>query len=129
MNQHSRLHEIILKYHRGEPLTEEEQAILDVEKASLPSERVWERVLSHVEARREKGKVRPLYRVLSGAAAVVALVLIGGGIYLYLGHDSDRKLAAVQRVWKTVAPGHFYQELEGPEGIEVVDSASNGQSV
>jgi ferric-dicitrate binding protein FerR (iron transport regulator) len=133
MNPDSRLHEIILKYHRGESLTEEEQAILDAETASLPSARVWERVRSHVERRQKAAIVRPWYtrRPVAWSAAAAAVALIAAGVYRYKT-NYDRPpgvVATVERVWRTVAPGHFYQELEGPGGIEVVDSASSGQSV
>ena len=68
MNHHYLVLEIVLKYHRGEPLTAEEQAILDAELANLPSDKVWDRVRAHIETTgevrettREVRVIRPWY--------------------------------------------------------------------
>jgi hypothetical protein len=135
MDQRYLVREIILKYHRGETLTAEEQAILDSEIAGLSpsSKAVWDRVWAQVEAARVNAQ-RKIVRsaaVWSAAAAVVVVVVGAVGLYRYMAPAgrSAGVLAAAQRVWRSVAPGHFYCELVGPEGIEVVDSASGGQSV
>jgi ferric-dicitrate binding protein FerR (iron transport regulator) len=129
MDQRYLVREIILKYHRGETLTAEEQAILDSEIAGLSSssKAVWDRVWTEVEAQRKIVRMRPWY----SAAAVVVVVVGAVGLYRYMAPVGRPAgvLAAVQRVWRSVAPGHFYSEVVGPEGIEVMDSASGGQSV
>jgi FecR protein len=134
MDHHYLVREIILKYHRGETLTDEEQKILDGVMANLPSDKVWERVRSHVEGKREGQVIRPWYirwpMVTAGAAAAAAVImLVSVGLYRYQGHSgSPSGTLAIQRVWRTVAPGHYHRELAGPEGITVVDSASGGQA-
>jgi len=122
MDHHYLVREIILKYHRGEPLTAEEQALLDAEMAKLPADRIWERVRAHVEGG-NRGKIRTLNAKWIAAASVVVL-MISAGVYRYVGH----KVTHYLMTWKVVAPGHFYQETEGPGGVEVLDSASGGQS-
>ena len=113
--------EIILKHHRGEALTAEEQAILDTEMANLPADKVWERIRLHVEKDDYHG--RPWYTrwsaVTAGAAAVVACIAVG--VYRYTAH-SDKTGEVL--VWRTVAPGHFTAEAAGME----IDSAG-GQAV
>ena len=115
MDHHYLVRKILLKYHRGEPLTEEEQALLDAELANLPADRVWERVRSHVE--NEPGRVvvmRPWYvrwpAVTAGAAAVV--MLIAGGLYRNRA-QSDRTVAV---------------QVSGSDAVVVVDSAAGGRS-
>ena len=128
MNHHYLVREIVLKYHRGEPLTAAEQAILDAELAHLPSDKVWERVRAHIETTREVRVIRPWYirwpAITAGAAAMV--ILVAGGLYRYQKQADNAPGTLAMR---TVAPGHFHQELAGPEGIEVVDSAGGRQSV
>jgi hypothetical protein len=123
MNHHYLVREIILKYHRGEPLTAAEQTILDAEIAKLPSDKVWERVRSHIESRREEAVIRPWYSrwpaVTAGAAAVI--VLIAGGVYRYQARPN--RTLAMQPVWRTVAPGHYHED-----GAVIIDSAGAGQS-
>jgi ferric-dicitrate binding protein FerR (iron transport regulator) len=109
MDHHYLVREILLKYHRGEALTEEERAILDAEMANLPADKVWERVRSHMES--SKAVVtRPWYFRWPAAAAIV--VLIAGGLYRYRAH-SDSNLAL---------------RVAGSDGAVVVDSAAGGQS-
>ena len=125
MDHHYLVREIILKYHRGEPLTAGEQALLDAERAKLPADEVWERVRAYVES---GGKIRSFKYKWIAAASVVVLV-VAGGLYRYIAPSNRGPMdVAVARIWKVVAPGHFYQETAGPEGIEVLDSASGGQS-
>lgn len=114
MDHHYLVREILLKYHRGEPLTKKEQAILDAEMAHLPVDRVWEKVRSHIES--QQGRVvvmRPWYTrwpaVTVGAAALV--ILIAGGLYRYRAHP-DRNLAV---------------QVGGLDGVIVVDSTASGQ--
>src|SRR5580704_16027213 len=108
MNKDSRLREIILKNHLGEPLTEEEQAILDAETAglSLSSAKVWDHVRSHMERKQEPVVVRPWYiRWPAVTAAVAASVLaVAVGVYRYIvpADGPAGALAKVQRVWRTV---------------------------
>jgi ferric-dicitrate binding protein FerR (iron transport regulator) len=118
MNHRYLVREIILKYHRGEALTDEEQAILDAEMASLPADKVWERIRSHVE-KRPKAFVRALYVRWAAAAAVVIVLAVG--LYRY---DHGRKAAEVL-VMQMVAPGHYHGEVAGM----VIDSAGGGQAV
>ncbi len=130
MNHQRLVGEIVLKYHRGEPLTAEEQAILDAELARLPTDRVWEKIRARIE-NKPVLLIRPWYSrwpaVTAGAAAVLSL--IAWGLYRYSDHAANGPgTLAVQTVWRTVAPGHFYEELAGPEGVIVVDSAAGGQS-
>jgi FecR protein len=110
--------EIILKHHRGEALTTEEQAILDAEMANLPADKVWERIRSHVE-KRPAAVVRFRNARWAAAAAVVACIAVV--VYRY---DHASKVEEVL-VWQTVAPGHFTAEVAGM----VIDSADGGQSV
>jgi len=125
MDHHYLVREIIMKYHRGEPLTADEQAVLDAEMAKLPADKVWERVRAHVES---GGGVRSFNYKWIAAASVIVLV-ISAGLYRYVMRSKRGPMdAAVARIWKVVAPGHFYQETAGPEGIEVLDSASGGQA-
>jgi ferric-dicitrate binding protein FerR (iron transport regulator) len=127
MNHHYLVREIVLKYHRGEPLTAAEQAILDAELAHLPADKVWDRVRAHIETTREVRVIRPWYirwpAITAGAAALV--ILVAGGLYRYQGHAKNTVGTLAMR---TVAPGHYYQELQGPDGIEVIDSAAGRQS-
>ena len=137
MNHSTFIRDIILKHHRGEPLTKEEQAILDHEMAQLPAGKVWERIRSHVE--RDHGAViRPWYTrwpaMTAAAAAVAAFVAVG--LYRYQQDRGGRAgkagagvVMAMQPVWRPVAPGHYYAELAGPEGVIAADSAGGGQSV
>jgi ferric-dicitrate binding protein FerR (iron transport regulator) len=115
MDHHYLVREIILKYHRGVPLTAEEQAILNAEMANLPAEKVWERIRSHVESQRGRVVVmRPWYvrwpAVMAGAAAMV--ILVAGGLYRYRAH-SESTLAV---------------RVAGLDGVVVVDSAASGRS-
>jgi ferric-dicitrate binding protein FerR (iron transport regulator) len=123
MNRQYLIRQIVLKYHRGEPLTAEEQAILDAEIARLPTDKVWEKIRTHIQSKQEVVVMRPWYirwpAVTAGAAALV--ILVAGGLYRYQGH-ADKTLA-VKPVWKTVAPGHYHQD-----GDVVIDSAAGGQS-
>jgi hypothetical protein len=61
MNSNSQIREIILKYHRGETLTADEQATLEVEMAQLPADEVWERIRNTIEERRNVMANRPWY--------------------------------------------------------------------
>lgn len=61
MNSDHRIRDIILKYHSGEPLTEDEQAILEVEMAQLPADEVWERIRRIIEGKRNLTANRPWY--------------------------------------------------------------------
>jgi ferric-dicitrate binding protein FerR (iron transport regulator) len=114
MDHYYLVRNILLKYHRGEPLTEEEQAILDAEMANLPADSVWERVRAHVDS--QQGRVvvmRPWYvrwPSVTGAAAMV--ILIAGGLYCYRAH-TDSAMAV---------------PVAGLDGVVVVDSAASGQS-
>jgi hypothetical protein len=120
MNHRYLVREIILKYHRGEALTDEEQAILDAEMANLPADKVWERIRSHVESQ-PKAIVRMSdLRWLAGAAAVVAIVAVG--LYRYSTHSRKTEEVLVMQM---VAPGHYHAELAGI----VIDSAGGGQAV
>jgi len=113
--------EIILKYHRGEPLTDEEKAVLDAEMANLPADEVWKRIRSQVERKRA-----PVLRPWYVAAAVVVIAV---GVYRYIDRR-DKVVAPLAEapVWRAVAPGHYHAELSGRDGVEVVDSAIGGQS-
>jgi hypothetical protein len=128
MNHDYLVREIILKYHRGETLTDEEQAILDTEMAQLPADKVWERIRSHLE-KNDAAVIRPWYArwpaVTAGAAAVV--VLIAGVVYR--SRSGSERVLAMQPVWRMVAPGHYSTEVTGPEGVVVIDSAGGRQSV
>ncbi len=112
--------EIILKYHRGEALTDEEQAILDAEMADLPADKVWKQIRSRIE-KRPKRIVRAMY-VRWAAAAAVVVAFIAVGLHRYTTHSG--KVGEVL-VWRAVAPGHFTAEVGGM----VIDSAGGGQSV
>lgn len=86
MDHHYLVREILLKHHRGEPLTEKEQAILDAEMSNLPVDRVWERVRSHIES--QQGRVvvmRPWY-IRWPAVTAAIVILMAGGFYRYLVH-------------------------------------------
>jgi ferric-dicitrate binding protein FerR (iron transport regulator) len=80
---------IVEKYHRGEPLTAEEQKILDVELARLPADKVWERIRSQIESRRKTVVIWPWFvrwpAITAGAAAVV--VLLAGGLNRFQVHS------------------------------------------
>lgn len=125
---------ILLKSHRGEPLTAEEQAILDAEMADLPSGRMWEKIKSHVESQRGRVVVlRPWYvrwpAVAAAVAAVVAVVVmvsvVANRYYRPRTHSGD---LAVQPVWQMVTPGHYHAEVAGANGIVEMDSAGAHQS-
>ena len=123
MNHRDLVRELILKYHHGEPLTEEEQALLDREMAHLPAGKVWERIRSHVEGR-PTAVVRSWYAGWPAvAAAAVVVIVVAVGQYRYQAHSS--RSLAMQPVWRMVAPGHFTAEVAGM----VIDSAGGGQAV
>jgi hypothetical protein len=129
MNDQRLVREVILKYHRGEPLTAAEQAILDAEKAKLRPDRVWEMVRSKIEATQRSTVVRPWYfrwpAVTVGAAAVLVVAVFG--VYDF-AKPAARVAAAlnVPSIWRVVGPGFLHQE-PGKGNGEVADSAIGGQ--
>jgi hypothetical protein len=131
MNHRYLVREIILKYHRGEVLTAEEQAILDDEMANLPADKVWERIRSHIEKTDHGAVIRPWYTrwslVTAGAAAVVGIIAVG--VYRYAGQGGHAGGAMRNLSMQMIAPGHYRAEVAGPDGVMVLDSAGGGQDV
>ena len=119
MNHRYLVREIILKYHRGEALTDEEKAILNAEMAHLPADKVWERIRSHVE-KQPATVVR--FRWVRWAAAAAVVGIVGAvGLYRYTRAGETGEIL----VMKTVSPGHYHAEVAGM----VIDSAGGGQAI
>ncbi|HET6253310.1 MAG TPA: FecR domain-containing protein [Puia sp.] len=138
--------EIIAKYQRGEPLTKDEQSILDAELRNVASGKVWERIRSRIaEAGHKEAEIRvirpwytkwPAVTAVASTAATAVVCWLAFGVYHYRSHPNNTPpdnpspaLAAVQHIWRTISPGHYHGEWQGPDGVVAADSVGAGQSV